>query len=302
MQGIESKAKGALAGIAIGDALGATLEFMTRDEILHKYGIHKEIIGGGYWQLAPGEVTDDTDMTIAVAKGIIAKPNNPLDQIAHYFTEWVNTEPKDIGNICRLVLTEGIKRGIKKEEDWLEIAEYAHKLSGGRSGGNGSLMRTIPVVLAYFSDKEKMFEIAYRQSALTHYDHLVGKCVISYCDIVRDILLGGNIKDVILKNIKNSPFKLDINLALGHINTSGYVAHTLEAALNCAYQTESFEQALLMAVNLGGDTDTIGAVTGGIAGASYGLENIPLRWLDKLIIKNEILFLADQLLSINSKH
>jgi ADP-ribosyl-[dinitrogen reductase] hydrolase len=146
-----------------------------------------------------------------------------------------------------------------------------------------------------------MFQIAYRQSALTHYDHLVGKCVILYCKIVRDILLGGNLQNVINENVKNSSIRLNPKLAPEKIETSGYVAHTLEAALNCAYQTESFEQALIMAVNLGGDADTIGAVTGGIVGASYGLESIPLRWLDKLIVKNEILFLADKLIATSSE-
>jgi len=305
-----AKVKGALLGVAVGDALGATLEFMTRDEIQRRYGIHKEIIGQGYWRLAAGDVTDDTDMTVAVARGILTDPANPLEHIARNFADWAKSDPQDIGKICSLVLQEGIKRGAVNEAEWLEVAEYAHYQSGGRSGGNGSLMRTIPVALAYCGDRERMLDIALRQSALTHYDPLAGRCVMLYCDLVRNILLGRDLKTAIIElcgkgwhgsadmpvfEDNSAGLKLRYDLQQENIRTTGYVLHTLEAALNCAYQTGSFEEALIMAVNLGGDTDTIGAVTGGLAGAFYGLEAIPERWLAKLRVKDELLDLAERL-------
>lgn len=295
---IESKAKGAMIGVAVGDALGASAEFMTRNEILHTYGILKEMVGQGHWKLLPGEVTDDTHMTIAVAKGIITNFENPIEDMIQFFIEWAKTEPKDIGNICRIVLREGIKKGIKHENEWLKIVEDAHNLSGKRSAGNGSLMRTMPVIIAYLANKEKMIDIALRQSALTHYDEIAGECVAIYCNLIRNIIQGGNLKTCIKEVADKSPIELNINLFAEQINTTGYVIHTLEAALNCAYQTDSLEDALVMAVNLGGDTDTIGAVTGGIVGANYGLEAIPIRWMSKLKVKEEIWDLTDKLLNL----
>lgn len=292
------KAYGAMFGVAIGDALGATLEFMSRNEIIQKYGRLKDIIGGGFWKLLPGEVTDDTNMTIAVAQGIIGNPGDPLEKIAEFFVEWFKTEPKDIGNICRIVLAEGAK-GVTKEVEWLKIAQNAHIKSGGRSAGNGSLMRTMPVVIAYLNDKEKMIDIACRQSALTHFDMKAGQCVSIYCQLVRELINGGDLKAKIIETVRETPVDITINLLPEQIDNSGYVVSTLEAALNCAYQTESFEEALIMAVNLGGDADTIGAVTGGIVGSYYGLDQIPERWLNELTVRDCIYELTQELLSIS---
>ncbi|NLI90857.1 MAG: ADP-ribosylglycohydrolase [Peptococcaceae bacterium] len=296
------KIAGSLCGVAVGDALGATLEFMTKKEITEKFGLHTEMIGEGYWKLFPGEVTDDTDMTIAVAKGILTDPEDPVVHIARFFADWARSDPKDIGNICRLALAEGIRRGTVSEAEWLEVSEFAHLQSGGRSGGNGSLMRTIPVVLAYYTDRDRMLQMAYRQSALTHYDPAAGKCVMLYCDLVRRLIEGEDLRTGIRETAEEyrDGFKFRVDLPPEEIKTTGYVVHTLEAALNCAFQTQSFEEAVIMAVNLGGDTDTIGAVTGGIAGACYGLDQIPPRWLGKLAVRDELLDLADSLYRINN--
>lgn len=294
-----NKIRGALMGVAVGDALGATLEFMSKEEIERCYGTLRDIVGGGFWQLKPGEVTDDTDMTVAVSKGILANPEDPLESIAGEFVKWMRTNPKDAGKICRIVLTEGIVQGARTEADWLKIAEIGHYKNGEKSAGNGSLMRTIPVVLAYWRDREKMISIARRQSALTHFDSTAGNFTSFYCEIVRHVLLGGDLKKVLEESAKEYPVKIDLNCSPEQLKTTGYVVHTLTAAMVCAYQTDSFEEAVIMAVNLGGDTDTIGAVTGGLVGAYYGLSNIPERWTDKLVNKNEILDLADRLGELN---
>ena len=97
------KIKGGLFGLAIGDALGGTTEFMTKEEIKEKYGSVNEIIGGGYWGLKPGETTDDTAMTVAVALGIMANSNHPIEEIGKRFLRWQNSDPKDIGVTIRTV-------------------------------------------------------------------------------------------------------------------------------------------------------------------------------------------------------
>ncbi|WP_346010314.1 ADP-ribosylglycohydrolase family protein [Paenibacillus sp. SYP-B3998] len=95
---LSNKIKGGLYGVAIGDALGGTTEFFTRKEIQQKHGFLTEIIGGGVWDLEPGEVTDDTMMTLCVAEGILANPSDPMISIGEKFLEWYRSDPKDIGN------------------------------------------------------------------------------------------------------------------------------------------------------------------------------------------------------------
>jgi ADP-ribosyl-[dinitrogen reductase] hydrolase len=97
---------GGLFGVACGDALGGTLEFMLKDEIKKEYGYLKDIIGGCCWDLAPGEVTDDTMMTIAVAEGILDNPPNPIEDIGKHFIKWYDSKPKDIGEIIQIALDE----------------------------------------------------------------------------------------------------------------------------------------------------------------------------------------------------
>jgi ADP-ribosyl-[dinitrogen reductase] hydrolase len=133
--------KGGLYGVAVGDALGGTTEFMSTREIEAKFGYLTEIIGGGVWDLEPGEVTDDTMMTLCVAAGIIENPAEPMEAIGRLFMEWYQSRPKDIGNIIRHVFRI-------YEGDWLEAAFIAH-MDMGQSGGNGSLMRCLPAALAY---------------------------------------------------------------------------------------------------------------------------------------------------------
>lgn len=295
-----AKIRGSLLGVAVGDALGAALEFLTKEEISQKYGLYTELTGGGYWECEPGEVTDDTAMTIAVAKGILADPEEPVEKVAGFFVEWAKTCPKDIGKICRLVLEEVIRREASSEKQWLEIAEEAHFLSGKRSAGNGSLMRTVPVALAYTCKRDVMMSLARRISALTHYDRIAGECTAYYCGLVSKLIQGGDLKVVLEESMSQAPWEFDLSKPLCEVKTSGFVIHTLEAALICSYLSCSFEEALVTAVNLGGDTDTVGAVTGGLAGAYYGYEAIPERWLNKLLVKDKLIRLADQLAELNS--
>ncbi|MEK3725376.1 ADP-ribosylglycohydrolase family protein [Paenibacillus sp. FSL H8-0034] len=112
-----NRIKGGLYGVAIGDALGGTTEFMTSKEVKAKYGYLTEIIGGGVWELEKGEVTDDTMMTLCVAEGILANPLNPMPYIGEQFMNWYRTDPKDIGNIIRHVLATF-------EGNWFEAAFF----------------------------------------------------------------------------------------------------------------------------------------------------------------------------------
>jgi ADP-ribosyl-[dinitrogen reductase] hydrolase len=158
------KIKGGLFGVAIGDALGATTEFMTKEEIKEKYGEVTEIIGGGIWELEGGETTDDTAMTLAVVKGIMANFNNPIEEIGKQFLYWENTNPVDIGITIQTVFKN-------YNGNWFNAAAQAHDQFGGLSAGNGTLMRCLPIALAY-SDQKIIDELSMLQSKMTHYDEL----------------------------------------------------------------------------------------------------------------------------------
>lgn len=281
---------GGLFGVACGDALGGTLEFMEKDEVEEKYGYLKDIIGGGCWDLKPGEVTDDTDMTIAVAEGILDNPANPIEHIGRYFIDWFDSNPKDIGNIIRCALNE-----YKKTEDWSRAAYNAHEQNGGRSAGNGSLMRCLPVAL-YYTDMERMLEITASQSELTHYDKKATDACRFYNTLVYHYLNNELKLPCIRKHIEDYPeYKKVFQISKDELNPSGYVFDTLVCALWCFINTSTFEDAVCEAANLGGDADTIAAITGGIAGVYYGYDSIPDRWKDKILVKDKLISIGKRM-------
>ena len=285
---------GGLFGVACGDALGGTLEFMSRDEIEREYGYLRDIIGGGCWGLEPGEVTDDTMMTVAVAEGILDNPEDPVEDIGKHFIEWYNGKPKDIGNIIRIALGEYIRC-----KDWMKSSYYAHLSTGGRSAGNGSLMRCLPVAL-YYSDVDKMLEITESQSVLTHHDRKsTDACWLNNL-IVHDYLNEKPKVPVIRKHIEKYPEYEKAFLVLkDELEPTGYVVDTLICALWCFINTSSFEDAVCEAANLGGDTDTIAAITGGMAGVYYGYSAIPDRWKEKILIKDRLVSIAKRMIRDN---
>jgi ADP-ribosyl-[dinitrogen reductase] hydrolase len=282
---------GGLFGVACGDALGGTLEFMSKDEINRKYGYLKEIIGGGCWDLKPGEVTDDTMMTIAVAEGILDNPENPIEDIGKHFIEWYDSKPKDIGNIIRIALNE-----YKRSNDRMKAAYYAHQVTGGRSAGNGSLMRCLPVAL-YYNDIDKMLEITASQSALTHYDQKATDACRFYNLLVYRYLNGKPKVPCIREYIEKYPeYKQIFQLSKDQLKPTGYVVDTLICVLWCFINTSSFEDAICEAGNLGGDADTIAAITGGIAGVYYGYDAIPDRWKEKILAKEQLTSIAKRMI------
>lgn len=286
------KIKGALMGVAVGDALGATLEFT----VAHSPNIdepHNEIIGGGVFKWQAGEPTDDTDMTIAVAEGIMAKPDAPMASILANFKEWAAGQPKDIGGTVGLALdlhtnAEGMYGGATK----------AHALLNGRTAGNGSLMRTIPVALAYYNDMGRVEEISRLQSRLTHYDTKASNACIIYNKLIVEILNATEHTKEQLVGLAIMDTAYDIpydKISYLDLKPSGYVVDSLICALWIFLNTDSFEDGLIKAVNLGGDADTIGAITGGILGAFYGFNAIPSQWANKLQAGGHLMHIAQAL-------
>lgn len=289
----DSRILGGLFGVACGDALGGTLEFFTQAEGKKKYGYLKDIIGGGCWELEAGEVTDDTMMTIAVAEGILDNPQNPTNCIGERFMEWYLSDPKDVGNIIDVALSE-----YKRNKDWTRTAKFAHDYCSGMSAGNGSLMRCIPVALIY-DNINKMIEITEKQSKLTHWDEKATRACVFYNKLVNQYINNGSKIPVIRKVIKEYPeYNVVFKMSKEELNPSGYVVDTMICALWCFVNTATFEDAVCEAVNLCGDADTIGAICGGLSGVYYSFENIPERWKEKILVKDKLVEIAGAMLDL----
>lgn len=263
--------KGALYGVAIGDALGAPLEFMTKNSINAKHGLVTEMIGGGWLNVKPGEVTDDTQMTIAVAKGIIDNPENPVPSVGKHFIEWLKTNPKDVGNTCRSSIIKAMhfEKGKKEisKSTWMKASELTDKVMNGRTAGNGALMRTIYPALFYIPG-EQQIKVTADIARMTHWDKESTNACVNYVKEIY-LMVNGYDGEVGLKSTKKH-------------EPTGYVIDSYVVASEAFNQTDNFEDALVNAVNRGGDADTIGAITGGMAGARYGYNSIPQRWIDTL--------------------
>lgn len=283
-----NKVKGALFGLAIGDALGGTTEFLTKGEIARKYGIVQDIIGGGCWHLEKGETTDDTAMTLAVAKGILANPEHPVDMIGQEFLNWYASKPKDIGIIISTVLSTF-------NGNWFESAKHAHyHMLHEKSAGNGSLMRCLPVAL-YYQEVKKVEAVTRSQSNMTHFDELAAEACVIYNRIAFQVLHGKSLKKAIQDEIKGTIYESSITGAKPDCPPDGFVVNTMKWVLYWLFTSESFSQVVIGAANEGFDTDTVAAIAGGLAGLSCGYEMIPSKYKDTLLQKQELAQLAQEL-------
>lgn len=254
MSTIKNKLAGAIYGFAIGDAMGVTTEFMNPKQIKKQYGKVTDIIGGGWLNLEAGKVTDDTQMTICVMDALIRYPNNvnKFERLcASNFVEWVKQGPNDVGNQC----LEGIYH--------IAIGE---KIGiNNQALGNGSLMRAMPCALINRPDLNVV------QGKLTHNNSGCSYIILEYTRLIQNILYN-NLYTYKIKSI---------------MEPSGYVRNTFNNSIFWASKL-TLEEAIIGAVNDGGDADTIAAITGSIAGARFGYDAIPQRWIDQLDSKVKI--------------
>lgn len=283
-----NKIKGALFGVAIGDALGGTTEFLTKEEIETRHGVLREISGGGCWGLEKGETTDDTAMTIAVARGILQNPEDPIGEIGKNFLTWYDSRPKDIGIIISTVLDTF-------NGDWFETAKIAHfEYLNGMSAGNGSLMRCLPAALVYHSI-EKVEEVTKKLSKMTHYDSLAEEACVIYNRIAFQVLHGKDLKETIVAEIENTPYAAALLKEKPACTPDGFVVHTMMWVLYWLLNGETFSDVVIGAANEGYDTDTIAAIAGGLAGLQCGYEKLPVHLSDAILLKEELAELAAKL-------
>lgn len=267
---LHDRALGAYLGLAVGDALGATVEFMLPREIRYQYGVHQDIIGGGWLKLKPGMVTDDTEMALALGSALISSNGWNAKAVADEFVIWLKSKPVDIGNTCR--------RGIQR---YMLNGSLSGPVSEGE-GGNGAAMRIIPLVLATLHDDIAFGKQVLEQAHITHNHPLSDAATLALGEITRTLLKGGSVKDC--RAIANAllakypKFRFDPYPG----RASGYIVDTVQTVLHHFFITDSFESLVVDTVNRGEDADTTGAIAGMLGGALYGAKAIPLRWLDAL--------------------
>lgn len=307
---MENIIKSAIFGVCVGDALGVPVEFKTR-ETLKAFPV-ENMREFGSWNQPKGTWSDDSSLTLCIAEELTK--GYDLEKIGQSFVKWVkyghwtaHGRLFDIGGTTR----HSVARLIKGE---------SAKFSGNifeEDNGNGSLMRTLPLAF-YLKDEEnieKLYQRVKEVSAITHGHfrsvfacfiyvifsielikgkdkkeayHYTQKLVLQFAEIQ-----GFNPKEI---QLFNRVLKNDISeYHEDSISSGGYVLHSLEASLWCFLKSENYTEAVLKAVNLGEDTDTTGAITGGIAGIYYGFESIPKEWIDVLARKEDIEKLCEKL-------
>jgi ADP-ribosyl-[dinitrogen reductase] hydrolase len=265
-----NRALGAYLGFACGDALGATVEFMTPKQIQKRYGVHRDIIGGGWLSLEAGQITDDTQMSLAIGQAIVDHQGWNIRAVADNFVAWMESNPPDIGDTCR--------RGIMRYRD----SGALFGLPRDDDAGNGACMRNLPVVLATLMRPDDFIDWSLQQSHITHHHPLSDAATLALGRMVKLLIDGHDI----------DACKQEAELLIGRHGefayspypgkASGYIVDTVQTVLHHFFNTDSFESCLIATVNQGADADTTGALAGMLAGARYGVGRIPERWLNRL--------------------
>ncbi|MBR4905013.1 MAG: ADP-ribosylglycohydrolase family protein [Selenomonadaceae bacterium] len=287
--------KGMILGLAVGDALGVPVEFESRQVLKRDPVTNMRAFGS--WNQPAGTWSDDTSLTVAAMDSIIRRKRIEYRDVMENFLKWYERdaftatgERFDIGNTTRSAIVR-FSRNL--------LIPTKCGATDINSNGNGSLMRILPATLYLFGTRGKIgadeLRIIHEFSALTH-GHAISRMACGiYSLIVAQILNGKNISEAfelgmndaknfygIDKTFEKFSRLCDENFAAlpeDEIRSSGYVVDTLEAALWCMLNTDNYKSLALKAVNLGKDTDTVGAIAGGLAGIYYGAESIPAEWL-----------------------
>lgn len=294
-EAIRDRALGALLGLAVGDAVGTTLEFKQRDS----YPLLTDIVGGGPFGLKPGEWTDDTSMALALADSLAATGDFDPADLMRRFVQWRDEGAYSCTGRC-FDIGATVSGALQR---WKRSGDPLAGATDPNTAGNGSLMRLAPVALRYWRDREKLRHVAAQQSLTTHGAPEAVSACIAYADILADAIEGRPRSEVLSPRSDSYAGKIGPILKGSwrgkpreKVESSGYVAHSLEAALWSVGRTADFRTAILTAANLGGDADTTAAIAGQLAGALYGASGIPREWLEKLAWRSRIEAMGDALL------
>lgn len=294
---LSSRYRGALLGLATGDAVGTTLEFQQPGSFTPL----TDMVGGGPFGLQPGQWTDDTSMALCMAESLVETGRfDPVDQLQRYLRwyregHWSSTgRCFDIGTATR----EALHRFERIGEPWCGSPNP-------QKAGNGSLMRLAPVVLFFADDPAEAVTWAGESSRTTHQAPAAVDACRYFAALLLDVLRGQAKAELLADPHTELNLMPDVAaVAAGsfrarqppEIRGTGYVVRSLEAALWAFHGSDNFRDGCLKAVNLGDDADTTGAIYGQIAGAYYGVDNIPAPWREQVTWRTKIEQLADMLM------
>lgn len=293
-EAVRDRALGAFIGLAVGDALGTTLEFETRDA---KPPVN-DMVGGGPFSLKAGEWTDDTAMALCLADSLVACDGLDERDLMERFCRWYELGENSCTGSCFDI-------GITTRKALESFRRTDNPVAGPvdpRTAGNGSIMRLAPVALRFWNNNDRLKDAARRQSYTTH----GAEESVDGCDALAMVLasfIGGKpVSDVL--SASYGPFCPRVQAIMdgswrgkerGDIRSSGYVIDSLESAFWCLSETTTFRDAVLLAVNLGDDADTVGAITGQLAGAAYGVSSVPEEWFARLAWNARLATTAERL-------
>ncbi len=288
--------RGCSLGLAVGDAVGTSVEFKPRGS----FEPVTDMTGGGPFGLPVGAWTDDTSMGLCLATSLIEKNGfDAQDQMERYLRWYQEGYLSSTGKCFDI--------GVTTRNALLGFQQTGNPFSGStdpHTAGNGSIMRLAPLVMLYYPDLESIMHYAPKSSRTTHAAlECLEACLILAGVIFRafegqkkqDVLIERDLAPLTSEALKEVSYGDYFEKAENQVQGTGYVVQSLEAALWCFWTTDSYEAAILKAVNLGDDADTTAAVCGQVAGAFYGESGIPNHWLNKLVMQEEITSLADQL-------
>jgi ADP-ribosyl-[dinitrogen reductase] hydrolase len=289
---------GALLGAAAGEALGAPHE----NKVATDVPPISEVTGGGIW--AAGEPTDDIDLTLILLRSIATRKALDLDDVARGMVRWLQSKPKDIGNLTRAAL-ENLRAG----DPPTQSGAIAWEDSGREAAGNGSVMCCAPIGLLHVKNLDGLSDDAAAASRITHYDPRCQAGCVGVATAIAYLVRGGKDAEEAVERAASSAGVIsdDVRAVIERAGNRkpqdlrvdgsdrGYVLHAVELSFSALAAANSFEEGIVSVIARGGDTDTNGCVAGALLGAKFGKSQVPDRWLAKLKTASELNSLAETL-------
>jgi ADP-ribosyl-[dinitrogen reductase] hydrolase len=299
---LQDRYRGVLLGVACGDALGGPVEFLKRPDVAERFpdGV-REFVGGGWLDLDPGEITDDTQQTLILCRAL-TEAGLDLEAFGEGLLEWYRSAPKDIGNTTVVAL-----RALASGASPTESGEIALAARGERgAAANGAVMRCAPVALRFRKNTADLVRASLDSARVTHAESRAAWGAVAVNQALVHLLSGGDIPGAGAAAVSGIPDQRVSDAVIGassigrdQVTAGGYVLATVGASFWALANFATAEEIIVQAVSLGEDADSTGAVAGALAGAAYGAQALPGRWREHVQYRDELIEQADRLLSLS---
>lgn len=301
---LQDRYRGVLLGVACGDALGGPVEFKSRADIAERFpdGV-REFVGGGWLDLDPGEITDDTQQTLILCRAL-TDAGLDLAAFGEGLLAWYRSAPKDIGNTTVVAL-----RALASGASPTESGEAALAARGERgAAANGAVMRCAPVALRFRNEPAALVQASLDSARVTHAESRAAWGSVAVNQAIVHLLNGGSIANVSAAAVGGIPDERVSEAVLAaaalprnEVAAGGFVLETVGASFWALTNFSTAEEIIVQAVSLGEDADSTGAVVGALAGAAFGAAALPTRWREKVQYRDELIEQADRLLALSEQ-